>query len=88
MKTDIKATGAELYFIPATMRVPLKFGNEVMEAITCARAKVIVKDADGNQACGWGETPLSVGWTWPGSKLTFEFRDQKMREFCAVIAKA
>lgn len=88
MKTDIKAVGAELYFIPAAMRVPLKFGNEVMEAITCARAKVIVEDADGKQACGWGETPLSVGWTWPGSKLTFEFRDQKMQEFCAVIAKA
>lgn len=45
MKTDVKAVGAELYFIPATMRVPLKFGNEVMEAITCARAKVIVEGA-------------------------------------------
>ncbi len=87
MNTDIKAIGAELYFIPAKMRMPLKFGTEVMEAITCARTKVIVEDSDGKQACGWGETPLSVGWTWPGSKLTFEFRDQKMRDFCGVIAK-
>ena len=88
MKTDIRTAGAELYFISAKMRVPLKFGNEVMDAVTCARAKVIVEGADGKQACGWGETPLSVGWTWPGSKLTFEFREQKMQEFCAVIAKA
>lgn len=88
MKTDIMTAGAELYFIPAKMRVPLKFGNEVMDAIMCARAKVIVEGADGKQACGWGETPLSVGWTWPGSKLSFEFRERKMQEFCAVIAKA
>ena len=88
MKTDIKAVGAELYFIPAKMRVPLKFGNEVMDAVICARAKVIVESPDGRRASGWGETPLSVGWTWPGSKLSFEFREQKMQEFCAVIAEA
>jgi L-alanine-DL-glutamate epimerase-like enolase superfamily enzyme len=88
MKTDVKVVGAELYFIPALMRVPLKFGNEVMESITCARAKVVVETADGSRAEGWGETPLSVGWTWPGSKLTFEFRDKKMRDFCEVIAKS
>jgi L-alanine-DL-glutamate epimerase-like enolase superfamily enzyme len=87
MKTDVKVVGAELYLLPAKMRVPLKFGNEVMEAITCARAKITVEDAEGNRAGGWGETPLSVGWTWPGSKLTFEFRDKKMREFCTVLAE-
>ncbi|MFA6716218.1 MAG: hypothetical protein WCS27_12625, partial [Victivallaceae bacterium] len=88
MQTDTRTAGVELYFIPVRMRVPLKFGNEVMEEITCARAKVTVEDSGGRRACGWGETPLSVGWTWPGSKLTFEFRDRKMREFCEVIAEA
>ena len=87
MNTDVKIIGTELYIIPVKMRVPLKFGHEVMEAITCARAKVVVEDSKGNKAEGWGETPLSVGWTWPGSKLTFEFRDNKMREFCGVVAK-
>jgi L-alanine-DL-glutamate epimerase-like enolase superfamily enzyme len=86
-KTDVKSVSSELYFIPAVMRVPLKFGSEVMESITCARVKLEVKDAAGNCAAGWGETPLSVGWTWPGA-LGFEFRENKMKEFCGVLAKA
>lgn len=86
--TDVRTAGAELYFISALMRVPLKFGNEVIESVTCARAKVMVEGSGGKRACGWGETPLSVGWTWPGSKLTFEFRERKMQDFCGVVAKA
>ena len=85
--TDIRAVGTTLYFIPAIMRVPLKFGSETINSIICARVKVDVEDKSGRRASGWGETPLSVGWTWPAA-LSFESREIFMKDFCVVLAKA
>ena len=35
---------APLYFLPAPMRMPLKFGNQVLTGATCARAAVQIED--------------------------------------------
>lgn len=77
---DVKIVSSELYFIPATLRVPLKFGNQVLTDITCARAHITVENAKGERADGWGETPLSVGWVWPSS-LAFDLRNDVMIDF-------
>jgi len=75
-----------LYFLPFEMRVPLKFGAQVVDSVVCARVRVVVEGADGRRATGWGETPLSVAWVWP-SALSYEDRLRAMQEFCLAIAR-
>ena len=75
-----------LHFITADMRMPIKFGNQVIESATCARARVVVEGANGKIAEGWGETPLAVGWVWP-APLSYEERLTAMEDFTLVIAK-
>ncbi len=85
--TDVRVCAAELYFLPVQTRVPLKFGSETLTSVTCARVRLVVRRADGREAEGWGETPLSVQWVWPGS-LPYAVRHDALRRFCAVLAKA
>src|SRR5215468_9393507 len=84
--TDIRTVGAALYFLPVRTRVPLKFGSETLTEVTCARACVTVSDRAGRTAQGWGETPLSVQWVWPGSS-PFGERAEALQEFCAGLAE-
>jgi len=83
MSVTVKDT--KLYFIPVEMRVPLKFGNQVLESVTCARAQVTVESNGGKTAAGWGETPLSVGWVWP-SPIDYEERHAAMKDFTLLLA--
>ncbi len=85
--TDIRCVGARLHFLPVHTRMPIKFGPETVTYVTCARARVTVRDAAGRTAEGWGETPLSVTWVWPSS-LTYEQRHEPMKQFCAQLAEA
>ncbi|MBI1371469.1 MAG: hypothetical protein GC159_01725 [Phycisphaera sp.] len=84
---DVRVTGCELYFLPVTTRVPLKFGTEALTSVTCARAKVTVADATGRTAHGWGETPLSVQWVWPSTD-PYEPRHQAIKDFTTRVAEA
>ena len=70
----------EVRFIPVKMRLPLKFGAETIESIQIAHVEL---EAYG--ARGIGETPLSVGWSWP-SDLSFLFREGVMLDFCRLLA--
>jgi hypothetical protein len=85
--TDISVIAARLYFIPIQTRVPLKFGIETVTSVTCARVCVTVQDRAGRRAEGWGETPLSVQWVWPG-KLPYELRHEALKAFCVKLAEA
>ncbi len=85
--TDIRAIDTALYWIPVETRVPLKFGTETLTYVTCARASVTVADRGGRTAVGWGETPLSVQWVWPGT-LSYEERHQVLKDFTASLAEA
>ena len=85
--TDIRAVGTALYFLPIQLRVPLKFGAEVTTSVTCARASLTVSDQRGRTAVGWGETPLSVQWVWPGPS-SYEARHVALQEFCRQLAQA
>ena len=84
LPTDIQISGFSLDFIPVETRIPLKFGAEVLSSVTCARVKVSVVNKAGNQAEGWGETPLSVEWVWP-SKKAYSVRHKTLIEFCKMI---
>ena len=84
---DIRAASAELFFLPVKTRVPLKFGPETLTHVTCARARLTVRLANGDTAIGWGETPLSVQWVWP-SALPYEPRHDALKQFCIRLAKA
>lgn len=75
--SDVRVTGAALWLLPVRMRVPLKFGAQIIESITCARVAVEVENRSGKRAVGWGETPLSVVWGWP-SVADFGGRERAM----------
>lgn len=80
--TDVKVRQVEINFIPVMLRLPLKFGAEVITSITCARVKMLVENGSSNTAYGYGETPLSVGWAWPSLSLSFVERENQMIAFC------
>lgn len=82
----MKISEVQLYFLPVTLRVPLKFGAQVLENVTCARAKVTLTAEDGSTAEGWGETPLSVPWVWP-SDISYTEREGVLKDFCIQLSK-
>ena len=85
--TDITIKKARLYFLPIKTRVPLKFGNETLTSVTCARVCVSVTNQAGQTSDGWGETPLSVQWAWP-STSSYEERHDAMKRFCEMLTEA
>ena len=83
----VRIKHAALYFLPVRTRMPLKFGAQVVTRVTCARAKVVVEDAAGRRAEGWGETPLSVAWVWPSETESWETREAHLRDYCLTLAR-
>jgi L-alanine-DL-glutamate epimerase-like enolase superfamily enzyme len=83
-ESDIKLKEVKLYFLPVKTRVPLKFGPETLTSVTCARVCIKVENRLGQFAEGWGETPLSVQWVWPGG-LSYEVREDALKRFCKSI---
>ncbi|MBE0543803.1 MAG: mandelate racemase/muconate lactonizing enzyme family protein [Verrucomicrobia bacterium] len=86
ISTDIRTVSTSLYFLPVQTRVPLKFGRETLTSVTCARARVTVADHAGRSAEGWGETPLSVQWVWPGA-VSYEERHAALQTFSLQLAE-
>jgi L-alanine-DL-glutamate epimerase-like enolase superfamily enzyme len=84
---DIRIHDIDLYFLPVTTRIPLKFGPEITTQATCARARVVVETRGGKSAAGWGETPLSVAWVWP-SEQSYEARHVRLKDFCRLLQRA
>lgn len=85
---DIQVASVAVHYLPVKMRMPLKFGAESVESVTCIRVAITVSGAEGRTATGWGETPLSVTWAWPSAKLSYQERYDAMVEFCTMLAKA
>ena len=76
-------TGIDLSFVPVVTRVPLKFGNQTLTEVSCARVAVHA-EVDGKTATGWAETPLSVAWVWP-SELGYQEREERLKSFSEVL---
>ncbi len=84
--TDVQITEINYFFLPVEMRMPLKFGAESVRSVNCLRVAVTVTGINGNQATGWGETPLSVTWAWPSTTLSYAERYDAMVAFCHELA--
>jgi hypothetical protein len=87
MPSDVHAISAELFFLPITTRVPLKFGPETLTTVTVARVRLRVEDATGAVSEGWGETPLSVQWVWP-SQVSYQERHEVLKRFTRALTEA
>lgn len=85
--SDIRVIDAQLYILPVELRIPLKFGNQVLTSVKCARVRVRVRTRDGIEAEGWGETPLSVAWVWP-SQLGYNEREERLVDFCRLAGQS
>ena len=85
--TDVRPVATTLYYLPIKTRMPLKFGPEITTEVTCARVRMEVADSQGRTAEGWGETPLSVQWVWPGT-LSYEARHRALKQFTEQLAAA
>ncbi len=88
LPTDVTVDSVEIYYLPVTMRMPLKFGAESITEATCLRVKATVRDAAGNTAVGWGETPLAVTWAWPSQSLSYQQRLDAVVDLCGRLAVA
>ena len=84
--TDIQVVAVKVFVLPVVFRVPLKFGPEVSTKVACLRIWLRVRNQAGQEAEGWGETPLSVAWVWP-SKLTAVERAARMEDFALRLAR-
>lgn len=82
-----RVTSIRIFFLPVVTRVPLKFGHETLSAVTCARVAMRIVDEFGREAEGWGETPLSVQWAWPGA-TPYEAHLAALQQFCRQLAAA
>jgi len=85
---DIRPVRAEVYYLPTVFRVPLKFGSSIATAGKCVRVKLTVRDAQGREAVGWGETPLSENWGWPSALVPIEQRHAAFLRCCTRLAEA
>lgn len=83
----VSVCGARLFYLPVKTRVPLKFGSETLTEVTCARVQVQIQNEEGRLAAGWGETPLSVQWVWPGG-LPYQQRLVRLQRFCEQLGRA
>jgi L-alanine-DL-glutamate epimerase-like enolase superfamily enzyme len=82
---DVRILSSDLNFVPVETRMPLKFGNEVLTSVSCARVSLHVRNGDGKESVGWGETPLSVQWVWP-SEVPYGERLDALLDFCAKLS--
>ncbi len=87
MPAVVRPVSVRLWFLPIRTRVPLKFGPETLDTVTLARVSMTVRDDHGNEAVGWGETPLSVQWVWP-SPLPFQTRQHALMDFTRRLVAA
>lgn len=83
----MRPTAVALHLLPVRTRLPLKFGSEVLESVTCARVRLDLAGPDGARASGWGETPLSVQWVWP-SALPYAERHEALLAFTRELVRA
>ena len=84
---DVRPVDTSLYFLPVQTRMPLKFGKETVTYADVARCRMTVRNAEGREAVGWGETPISVTWVWPAA-MTYEARNDVLKELCKRLAAA
>ena len=84
---DIRPVGTALYFLPVETRIPLKFGPEILTSVTVARVRLHVRNRQGKDFYGWGETPLSVQWVWH-SAIPYSERHAALKDFTLLLAKA
>ena len=83
----IRPSRLALYFIDVQAQVPFRFGKETLDRVTCARVMCEVEEASRGPFRGWGESPLSAQWAWPGD-VPLPEREAALRQFCCEVLEA
>ena len=79
MDGDIRILDVTLRFDDERLRTPLKFGIDVVEAVTKLTVVVTVENRHGRRADGHGAVLLSDLWAFPTKAVAHDVRDQAMR---------
>ncbi|MFH1612486.1 MAG: enolase C-terminal domain-like protein [bacterium] len=87
MKSDIKVLEVKPFFSYEVCRVPLKFGNVVMDELTYCHVRAKVENQDGKIAYGWGSIFLSDTWAFPTKDISHEIKDKAMKDAVIEISK-
>ena len=83
----IRPSRLALYFIDVRAQVPFRFGKETLKRVTCARVMCEVEEDSRGLFRGWGESPLSAPWAWPGD-VPLPEREAALRQFCREVLEA
>ena len=91
MDSDIRVLSFECFFRTDKFRVPLKFGNVIVDASTSFIVKATVENKKGEVAEGWGAMPLVDKWAFPDPKVSHEKKVEAMKEIgvrtCRMLEK-
>ena len=83
---DISVDRAHFSFEDFDFRTPIKFGGNVVTALTLLNVEVEVADRVGRKALGRGSMPLGNVWSFPSKVLSFDATLGLMKELAARIA--
>lgn len=78
--TDIRVERTDVRFREVQLDPPLTISGGSIAWFSVACVRVDVVSASGVRASGYGESVLSVLWSWPHSDLSIAQRDAAMRE--------
>ena len=87
MDSDIKVKEIRLKFQKEPFRFPLKFGTVVMEEMVYCYSQVVVENRKGKVATGWGSMPLGILWAFPSSSVSYEKKEEAMKEVSLRFAR-
>lgn len=87
-ETDVRVLSTEVRFRDVVLDPPLSLSGGKIDRVTVAGVTAEVESRNGSRATGYGESVLSVLWSWPRSSLSIDSRDAVLRALVAHHARA
>ncbi|MGC4014002.1 MAG: hypothetical protein QM755_05710 [Luteolibacter sp.] len=83
----IRIEKVEMAFEDFKYRTPYKFGGTAVDRVTLLNVTVLVSNAAGKSATGFGSMPMGNVWSFPSTAMSYETTLGAMRELAKRITK-